>query len=144
MPRRRPSALRGEIPVRGQYRPPYAPIDRLSGSCTADIRRLERARFSPESTTQAFRDWTTLAHGPLSRLARTHPERGSCSIYCECRPGLSRDHLEEVLHALPRKSARELRTLVRSLDRTILDRAKVLRADAPDVVWWRGKFCESY
>ncbi len=144
MPRRRPSALRGEIPVRGHHQRWYAPIDRLSGSCAADIRRLEHARFSPESTAQAFWYWKTLAREPLRRLTQHYPEQGCSPLACDCQPGLSRDHLEEVLHALPRKSARELRTLVRSLDRTILNRAAVIRADAPDVAWWRGKFCDSY
>ncbi|MEV5530997.1 hypothetical protein [Streptomyces prunicolor] len=44
-----------------------------------------------------------------------------------------------MLHALPRKSARELRALVRALDKKILARAKVIRADSLDVPWWRGR-----
>ncbi|MFF4786285.1 hypothetical protein ACFY3E_33800 [Streptomyces griseorubiginosus] len=49
-----------------------------------------------------------------------------------------RGHLETVLHALPRKSARELRSLVRPLDRKILARAKALPAHSPDAPWWRA------
>ncbi|MEV0468700.1 hypothetical protein [Streptomyces prunicolor] len=44
-----------------------------------------------------------------------------------------------MLHALPRKSARELRALVRALDKKILARAKVIPADSLDVPWWRGR-----
>ncbi|MDX2708150.1 hypothetical protein PV350_35690 [Streptomyces sp. PA03-6a] len=47
--------------------------------------------------------------------------------------------LEAVLHALPGKSARELRALVRALDEKILARAKVIPADSPDAPWWRGQ-----
>ncbi|MFE2042007.1 hypothetical protein ACFXAZ_13950 [Streptomyces sp. NPDC059477] len=44
-----------------------------------------------------------------------------------------------MLHALPTKSARELRALVRDLDRKILARAEVIPADSPDAAWWRGQ-----
>ncbi|MFF1543721.1 hypothetical protein [Streptomyces sp. NPDC058291] len=58
---------------------------------------------------------------------------------CGCYGSGFREHLEAVLHALPRKSARELRTLVRALDRKILTRARVIQADSLDVPWWRGQ-----
>ncbi|MCX4763330.1 hypothetical protein OG562_20620 [Streptomyces sp. NBC_01275] len=45
-----------------------------------------------------------------------------------------------MLHALPGKSARELRVLVRALDKKILARARVIPADSLDVLWWRGRF----
>ncbi|MFI1566974.1 hypothetical protein ACH4ZX_28655 [Streptomyces sp. NPDC020490] len=45
-----------------------------------------------------------------------------------------------MLHALPRKSARELRgALVWALDKKILARAKVIPAGSLDVPWWRGR-----
>ncbi|MFE1315439.1 MULTISPECIES: hypothetical protein [unclassified Streptomyces] len=44
-----------------------------------------------------------------------------------------------MLHALPKKSARELRALVRALDEKILARAKVIPAESLDVPWWRGQ-----
>ncbi|MEU6227182.1 hypothetical protein [Streptomyces sp. NPDC047042] len=137
MPRRRPSALRGAPPTRGRNRQRYASIDHLSASCTADIRRLELVRRLPESTAQAFARWKTLAYGPLRRFAEPFPA-DACGIPgCGCCPGYYRDHLEAMLHALPRKSARELRTLIRELDRVILDRARILKADHPDAPWWR-------
>ncbi|NEA62829.1 hypothetical protein [Streptomyces sp. SID12488] len=139
MPRRRPSALRGEIPVRNQSLHRRASIDGLSGSCTADIHRLEQSRHWPESTAEAFLQWKLLAYGPLRQLAEPFPAQACGILGCWCWPGYFRDHLEEVLHALPRKSARELRTLVRALDRTIMDRARIFRMDYPDEPWWRSQ-----
>ncbi|MFF3030114.1 hypothetical protein ACFVS7_03720 [Streptomyces rubiginosohelvolus] len=89
-------------------------IDRLSGSCTADLRRLERTRFWPEATEDAFWHWKALAHGPLRHLV--DPMFGpDCGFpECGCHGAGFREHLETVLHLLPRKSARELRALVRA------------------------------
>lgn len=139
MPRRRPSALRGDLSVRPWRRRQYPFIDRLSGSCTADLRRLERTRFWPEATEEAFWHWQAYAHGPLRQLADPLA-RSDCGIpECRCYSAGFREHLEAVLHALPRKSARELRALVWALDRKILARAKVIPADSLDVPWWRGQ-----
>lgn len=139
MPRRRPSALRGELPVRVLVRRRYPAIDRLSGSCTADLRRLERTRFWPEATAEAFWHWKTLAHGPLRQVA--DPFTGPrCGIpECGCNPDYFRDRLEAVLHTLPKKSAREFRALVRALDNKVLARAQVIRVSSPDAPWWRDR-----
>ncbi|MGH3310074.1 MAG: hypothetical protein ACRDP3_05745 [Streptomyces sp.] len=58
---------------------------------------------------------------------------------CGCAPEFFRDQLETLLHALSKKSARELRALVHALDATILRRAEVLSASSPDAAWWRGQ-----
>ena len=139
MPRRRPSALRADLPVRPWRRRRYRFIDRLSGSCIADLRRLERTRFWPEAAEEAFWHWQAYAHGPLKQLV--DPLAGTdCGIpECGCHGAGFREHLEAVLHALPRKSARELRALVWALDRKILARAKVIPADSLDVPWWQGQ-----
>ncbi|MER6184692.1 hypothetical protein [Streptomyces sp. NPDC001652] len=52
-------------------------------------------------------------------------------------PGYHRDHLEQVLHALPTRSARELRALLHDLDAVILRRARVLPYSSPGVSWWK-------
>ncbi|MER5894839.1 hypothetical protein [Streptomyces sp. NPDC001876] len=44
-----------------------------------------------------------------------------------------------MLHALPKKSARELRVLVRALDEKILARAKAIPTDNLEVPWWLGQ-----
>jgi hypothetical protein len=140
MPRRRPSALRGDLPTRLLRRRRYPLIDHLSGSCTADLRRLERTRFWPEATEEAFWHWKVLAHGPLRQLVDplVGPDCGRPE--CGCYGAGFRGHLEAVLHALSRKSARELRALVRPLDKKILARAKVIPADSLEVPWWLGRF----
>lgn len=140
MPRRRPSHVRADIPTRNRDRRRlYPAIDRLSGACAADIRQLDQRRYWPEATAGAFWHWAALAHGPLRRLASPRTETRCDIRECGCDPSLYRDHLEEVLHALPAKSARELRRRVRALDSKILARAKVIPADSPDVRWWPGQ-----
>ena len=139
MPRRRPSALRGHHPTRLPRRRRYPLIDHLSGACTAHLRRLERTRFWPEATEEAFWHCQVLAHGPVRQLVdwRVGP---ACGLpECGCYGAGFREQLEITLHALPRKSARELRVLVRALDEKILARAVVIRADSPDEPWWRGQ-----
>ncbi|MDC2957492.1 hypothetical protein PO587_23815 [Streptomyces gilvifuscus] len=138
MPRRRPSALRGDLPVRRPRPRRYPTIDRLPGSCAADLRRLERTRFWPEAAEEAFWHWNALAHGPLRQLV--DPLVGPCCGIpeCGCNGAGFRAQLEAVLHALPKKSARELRVLVRALDEKILSRAAVIPADSLDVPWWLG------
>ncbi|MFC9281048.1 hypothetical protein [Streptomyces collinus] len=144
MARRRPSAVRDTLPLRrSRYSPRprlYPPINGLSGACTAHIRRLERLRFWPGETDRAFWHWAALAHGPLRAFTDLLSSTRCGTRECGCDPGYFRDHLEEVLHALPRKSARELRALVRALDATILERAKVISAASPDLPWWRDQF----
>ncbi|KQX81879.1 hypothetical protein ASD48_00740 [Streptomyces sp. Root1310] len=140
MPRRRPSALRADLPVRPRGPRRYPIIDRLSGSCTADLRRLERTRFGPEATEEAFWHWKALAHGPLRQLVDPHTGSDCGVPRCGCYGAGFRGHLEAVLHALPRKSARELRALVWALDRKVLTRAKVIPAESLEVPWWPGRF----
>ncbi|OPF72002.1 hypothetical protein VT50_0232270 [Streptomyces antioxidans] len=140
MPRRRPAALRGDIPTRLLSRRRYPPIDRLSGSCAADLRRLERTRFWPEAVEEAFWHWRALAHGPLRGVTSAFGAP-RCGLYeCGCDPGYFRGLLETALHALPKKSARELRVLVLALDAKITARAGIIRADAPDSPWWWDAF----
>ncbi|MGW3337166.1 hypothetical protein ACWDCL_06765 [Streptomyces sp. NPDC001009] len=100
-------------------------IDRLSGSCTADLRRLERERGWTEATEAAFWHWKVLAHGPLRQLVDAL-EKSDCGIReCGCYDVGFREHLDAVLHALPKRSAREIRAVVRPLDEKIIARAAV-------------------
>lgn len=64
-------------------------------------------------------------------------EASDCGILeCGCYGVGFRSHLEVVLHALPRKSARELRALVEALDEKVLARAQAIPADGLGVPWW--------
>lgn len=132
--------MRDDFPVRVRGRIPRFPaIDHLSGACRADIRRLEATRFWPGATGLSYSFWARLAHGPVKYLGA--PETSTrCSVpECGCDPAFHRDHLEEVLHALRKKSARELRRLVWALDDTIVSRARVVRAGSRDTPWWRDQ-----
>ncbi|MEU0947844.1 hypothetical protein ABZ379_34845 [Streptomyces canus] len=104
----------------------------------ADLRRLERSRFFPAETAEAFRRWKALAHGPL-RLIADPTTAQRCGLPGCCDAGYFRDHLEAVLHALPKKSARELRALVTTLDDEILRRAKAIQVDNLAAPWWRDQ-----
>jgi hypothetical protein len=103
---------------------------------------LERTRFWPEATEEAFWHWKTLARLPLNHLI--DPLAGAdCGVpECGCYGVNFRDHLEAVIQALPRKSARELRALVWALDEKILTGSKVIPAKSRDVPWWRGQLQE--
>ncbi|MFJ5308931.1 hypothetical protein [Streptomyces sp. NPDC088350] len=116
----------------------YPCIDRLSGSSAADLRRLERSRFLPDETAEAFWHWKALAHGPL-RLIADPVTANRCGIPGCCDMGYFRDHLEAVLHALPTKSARELRALVSALDDKIIARSKNIQVDNLGAPWWRDQ-----
>lgn len=64
-------------------------------------------------------------------------EASDCGILeCGCYGVGFRSHLEVVLHALPRKSARELRALVGALDEKVLARAQAIPADGLGAPWW--------
>lgn len=130
--------VRDGIPVRVKGRHRYSVIDGLSGSCMAQIVRLEQTRFRPGETAAAFRDWWALAH--RSRQWYAPLSFADCS-YCEapecCEPtAFPRDQLEDTLRALPRRPARELRVLVRELDARILARSPLLLAEPSDAYWW--------
>ena len=136
MPRRRPHALRSEIPRRTGYRPRHPAIDRLPGSCHAAITRLESAWMWPGAVFQAFRGWRSFAHGPLRDLTSISVA-GCGTPECCPAPDADRDVLEAALHRLPPKSARELRALVGALDEKILGRAVVIPRRPSDPYWWR-------
>lgn len=59
-----------------------------------------------------------------------------CGMPGCCDVAYFRDHLEAVLHALPTKSARELRALVSALDDKIIARAKNILIGDLGVPWW--------
>lgn len=104
MPRRRPSALRGELPVRVLVRRRYPAIDRLSGSCTADLRRLERTRFWPEATAEAFWHWKTLAHGPSDKLQTRSRGLAAASLSADATPTTSAIASKPCFTRFPRRA----------------------------------------
>lgn len=90
----------------------------------AGLRRLERERGWGEDTEAAFWHWEALAHGSLRQLEYAFGGTDCCGVLtCGCYSFGFREHLEVVLHALPKKSARELRALVWALDEKVVGRA---------------------
>jgi hypothetical protein len=139
VPRRRPSRLRAENRRFSAPRRRFSRIGRLSGSAQAQVVRLERTRLGPGVIEQALSRWSAMARAPADRLPRPFGDR--CGVP-ECCPGPAeeRDLLELALCALPRKSARELRALVRPLDLRILRRPDAVPYGEPPHRWWRDAF----
>ncbi|WP_416982659.1 hypothetical protein [Streptomyces sp. T028] len=138
MPRRRPSRLRADN-RRFAAHHRYSKIGRLSGSAQAQIVRLERTRLRPDVIEQALASWTALARTPKGRLPS--PFADNCGVpECCPQPADERELLELAIHALPRKSSRELRALVTPLDLRILEHPDAVPYSDPPPRWWHCAF----
>ncbi|WP_340378135.1 hypothetical protein U5640_25910 [Streptomyces sp. SS7] len=138
MPRRRPSRLRADS-RRFAAHHHYSRPGRLSGPAQARIVLLERTRLHPGAIERALASWTALARTPKGRLPS--PSAGNCGVpECCPQPADERDLLELAMHALPRKSARELRALVTPLDLRILEHPEVVPHSEPPPHWWHRAF----
>ncbi|USX49392.1 hypothetical protein [Lentzea sp. HUAS12] len=98
-PKRRPDVLKG-----------------LSGRLVADLERLERSRdhFYQGAVTSALRTWTAWQRSPASNHWPDGPQ--DHDLYPDHDPFHAREVLEAAAHALPRRTARELRERLRELD----------------------------
>ncbi|GHF58099.1 hypothetical protein GCM10010218_44420 [Streptomyces mashuensis] len=120
MPRRRPEEVRAALPRRRRPHDHLAPslvIDGLSARTLAEISRLERTRtylFRGE-VSQAVRLWKDHVGLPVRVLAH-HYEQGCLYWDCCGDPLEARVLLDDVMQALSRKSARELRAELRRFD----------------------------
>ncbi|MDW4916111.1 hypothetical protein [Streptomyces californicus] len=138
MPRRRPSALRADL---RRFAAPhrYSTIGRLSGPAQAQIIRLERTRLRPGVIERALVRWASIARAPKDRLPSPFTDR--CGVpECCPEPAEDRDLLELAIHALPRKSAGELRALVHPLDLKILQRPDAMPFGPAPHRWWHTAF----
>lgn len=117
MPRRPPKAVRASL-LRRQQQPDSASFIRgLSGRALYDVGRLERTRgyLWPGRTERALRMWQHFVSLPERRLWVDN--EGGCGVWeCCGEPREARDVLEGVMLALPKRSARELRELIRESD----------------------------
>jgi hypothetical protein len=139
MPRRRPSRLRADNRRFAAHRGRYSRIDRLSGPAQAQVIVLERTRLRPGLVGRALARWAAVARAPKDRLPPPFDDR--CGVPSCCpEPADERDLLELAICALPRKSARELRRIVRPLDLKILERPDAVPYGEPEHGWWRGAF----
>lgn len=134
MPRSRPSRLRAEC---RRYRQRSSGVSepglaRGSSRLAGAISRLESDRLWPGAVAQALRRWSQLAHRPSRALS----EGCGCPL---CDPFFTtevRAVLEVALHALPSRTARELRGLVEPLDELYLARSWPDPTVSPEEDWW--------
>jgi len=138
MPRRRPSRLRADS-RRFASHIRYSTIGRLSGPAQAQIIRLERTRLQPGQVEQALSRWTAIARAPINRLPSPFSDRCGVTDCCP-EPADERDLVELAIHALPKKSSQELRSIVHALDPKILERPDTGSYTDPPRHWWKSAF----
>lgn len=138
MPRRRPSGLRANS-RRFAAHIRYSKISQLSGSAQAQIIRLERTRLQPGLVKQALSRWTAIARAPSNQLPSPFSDRCGVTDCCP-EPADERDLLELAICALPKKSSRELRSIVHALDLKILERPDIGSYRNPPHRWWQSAF----
>jgi hypothetical protein len=96
---------------------------------------LERTRFDPGAVATALAQWTALARTPRGRQLELYSP--GCGVPSCCPPpGDDRDLLEHAVHAMPRKSARELRAILSSLDEAITSHPDVAHTHVFRGRWW--------
>ena len=134
MPRRRPSQIRAAC--RRDRRQTHAGsqpgLTAGSGALASAVTRLERERLWPGAIAQALRQWSRIARRPNLALS------GGCGCPL-CNPFYTTDEravLELALHALPARSARELRSLVEPLDELYLKRTWPDPNAPAEDGWW--------
>ncbi|MFF9787743.1 hypothetical protein [Streptomyces nigrescens] len=137
MPRRPPHNVRAGFPARRPDRDVVADIDGLSARAMSEIRRIERTRtyLEPGQTVAAVRLWKAHVRLPKRQLW-TDWEWGD-ELHWDCcgNPFHARDLLEDMVNALPARSAAELRRLVERLD-ALAGRQDVPRQVSPAVPPW--------
>ncbi|MEV5599397.1 hypothetical protein [Streptomyces sp. NPDC052496] len=132
MARNRPAQVRSGLAPR---RPAaFTVVDGLDASAQLDVRALERSRLSPGSVATALRNWRQQLQLPDRHVADTSYYGCPC---CDGRDG--RAELEFALHALPRRSARQLRALVQPLDDAFLARTYHDPHTPENLPWWERR-----
>ncbi len=123
MPRRRPSRVRAESRDRSPYLRDQPGPASASSALVAALRVLDRERFLPGAGVRALRRWAEISREP----------RPYC---CPCCDEGHREVIEVALHALPPRTARELRALVEPLDAAFAARTSPDPFAPPDDPWW--------
>lgn len=133
MTRRRPAQVRGGLAPRRPVA--FTVVDGLDVAAQLDVRTFERARLAPGAIARALRSWRQQVR--LSRRYVTDTTPYGCP--CCCDGGHGRTELKLALHALPRRSARQLRALVEPLDDTFLARTLPDPRLPEDLPWWERR-----
>ncbi|MFF3273901.1 hypothetical protein ACFYWU_23685 [Streptomyces chrestomyceticus] len=132
MTRRRPAQVRGGLAAR---RPAaFTVVDGLDAAAQLDVRALERSRLTPGAVAKALESWRQQVRLPRRYAADTAYYGCPC-----CDGGYGRAELDIALHALPRRSARQLRALVEPVDRAFLARTLPDPHTPDDRPWWERR-----
>ncbi|MFK8850531.1 hypothetical protein [Streptomyces sp. Ac-502] len=130
MARRRPAQVRDGLALR---RPTaFTVVDGLDAAAQLDVRRFEQTRLAPGVLAKALKSWRQQVRLPGRYPTDTTP----FGCPCCCDGGHGRTELELALHALPRRSARQLRALVEPLDHIFLSRTLHDPHLPDDLPWW--------
>lgn len=117
MPRRRPSAVRGDHPHPSHHllRSPCATLPSLSPGAVAMVARYERNRHYPGAVAYAWRRWSVWARREPRRCGE--PRCATCYRWCDPHDAHEwRAVLEGAVRAMPPRDAREWRRRLRELD----------------------------
>ncbi|MFF5126598.1 hypothetical protein ACFY41_06585 [Streptomyces syringium] len=136
MPRKPPARIRPGLPrrPRGHDRPGRV-VPGLSAPAQRQTADYENVHDRPGGIADAVSSWSRTVHGMRRHASEgdwsDDPDYPCCSTSREARI-----LLEEALHALPPRAARELRAVVAPLDALFLDRVLPDQrySEAPD--WW--------
>lgn len=128
MARRRPAQLRAATPWRSRTITTRLPaIPGLSYKGRIAVARLEYEHYWPGATEETLRTWSRLLRNPWDRLL--DPAHSCGEMLCCPDPADLRALLDAVLHALPKKDARVLRTRI---------------ADSDDPWWLPHRYCRRH
>ncbi|MET9959491.1 hypothetical protein ABZ128_10485 [Streptomyces sp. NPDC006326] len=118
MPRRRPGELRAGYPRQRRTQGAQPSIDGMSAHAVRDVVRLEDTRnyLEPGDVILALDRWQQFVRSSEGRQW-DECEWDDVHWYCCGNPLEGRVLLDKVMHALPPRSARELRALVSRYDR---------------------------
>lgn len=113
MARRSPAQVRRDAPLRPLDQP-VPTIPGLSSRGAAAIARFEHDRLWPGAARELLDAWALFIRDPYHRLF--DPRYGCGEPMCCPDPAELRATLDAIVHALPRKDARLLRTRLAALD----------------------------
>lgn len=97
------------------------------------------ARLQPGLIEQALTRWAAIARAPRDQLPSPFSDRCGVTDCCP-EPADERDLLELAIRALPKKSSRELRSIVLPLDLKILERPDAVPYGDSPHRWWQCAF----
>ncbi|MFF3212418.1 hypothetical protein ACFYYB_17335 [Streptomyces sp. NPDC002886] len=143
MARKAPSQVRSDLPRRSSHQNVQAVragrgvIQGVSSRTLAEIARIERHRYQAGAAHGALSAWRAMVHqrGPWV----IYPDWGDDCPCCDPAWGNHREALEVFCHLLPRRAARELRTVLAPIDARFLARTLNDPYAPWGDPWWRRR-----